>query len=392
MLASLRPESGHGSPGRKVLLTTDAVGGVWTYALDLAAGLRALGFVTTLAVLGPEPSPVQLAEAQRIADIEVIVTRLPLDWLAKDSRDVVAAGRALARVAASQGVDIVHLSSPALAVDATYPAPVVMTCHSCLATWWSAVRGEDTPMPDDFAWRTELVNEGLRAADVVVAPSRAFAEALAATYALESLPVVVRNGRAAPDPQSQRQQLRSAPELFAFTAGRLWDEGKNIAAIDAAAQNLSIPVLAAGPLAGPDGGRTHLRFAEPLGALPAHDVAAYLARRPMFVSAALYEPFGLAVLEAAFAGSPLVLSDIPTFRELWSGAAIFVPPRDPDAIARALRELASDAGLRHALGRAALRRSGQYTLAAVASETARVYRSLIGEESALPGSSFAAVG
>jgi hypothetical protein len=101
MLASLRPESGHGSPGRKVLLTTDAVGGVWTYALDLAAGLRALGFVTTLAVLGPEPSPVQLAEAQRIADIEVIVTRLPLDWLAKDSRDVVAAGRALARVAAS---------------------------------------------------------------------------------------------------------------------------------------------------------------------------------------------------------------------------------------------------------------------------------------------------
>ena len=39
---------------------------------------------------------------------------------------------------------------------------------------------------------------------------------------------------------------------------------------------------------------------------------------------ALYEPFGLAVLEAAQAGCALVLSDIPTFRELWDGAALFV--------------------------------------------------------------------
>lgn len=392
MRTALRTATGHGAACRKVLLTADAVGGIWTYALDLAAGLRALGIATALAVLGPDPSEAQLAEAHRIPDIEVILTQLPLDWLAKDSREVISAGRTLARIAEHQGVDIVHLSSPALAVDATYPAPVVATCHSCVATWWRAVRGEETPLPDDFRWRTQLMEEGLRAADALVAPSRAFAEALAATYALESVPAVVHNGRALPDPASRQKQLRSAPELFAFTAGRLWDEGKNIAAIDEAAQRLNIPVLAAGPLAGPDGGRMQLRFAEPLGVLSADDVAAYLARRPVFVSAALYEPFGLAVLEAASAGSPLVLSDIPTFRELWSGAAIFVPPRDSDAIARALRELASDAGLRHALGRAALRRSGQYTLAAVASATARVYRSLIGEDRALQSGPFAAVG
>ncbi|HEX8375447.1 MAG TPA: hypothetical protein VF606_09745, partial [Geminicoccaceae bacterium] len=40
---------------RHVLMTTDAVGGVWTYSLDLAAALATRGVRTTLAVLGPAP-------------------------------------------------------------------------------------------------------------------------------------------------------------------------------------------------------------------------------------------------------------------------------------------------------------------------------------------------
>jgi len=37
-------------------MTADAVGGVWGFALDLAAGLAARGVRTDLAVLGPGPS------------------------------------------------------------------------------------------------------------------------------------------------------------------------------------------------------------------------------------------------------------------------------------------------------------------------------------------------
>ena len=47
---------------------------------------------------------------------------------------------------------------------------------------------------------------------------------------------------------------------------------------------------------------------------------------------ARYEPFGLAVLEAAQAGMRLVLSDIPSFRELWDGAATFVASRRADLL------------------------------------------------------------
>src|SRR3712207_9170525 len=49
--------------------------------------------------------------------------------------------------------------------------------------------------------------------------------------------------------------------VVAFTAGRLWDEGKNFDTIDRMAAHLSIPVIAAGPLHGPNGARVEARHA-----------------------------------------------------------------------------------------------------------------------------------
>jgi glycosyltransferase involved in cell wall biosynthesis len=68
------------------------------------------------------------------------------------------------------------------------------------------------------------------------------------------------------------------------------------------------------------------------------------------------------VLEAASAGAALVLSDIPTFRDLWDGAALFVDPRDPSDVARAVNGLIADRTLRRRLGQDALRRATLYTL------------------------------
>ncbi len=62
----------------------------------------------------------------------------------------------------------------------------------------------------------------------------------------------------------------------------------------------------------------------------------------VFASCARYEPFGLAVLEAAQAGMALVLSDIPSLREIWDGAAMFADPRDAAGFAAALRVALDD--------------------------------------------------
>lgn len=356
-----------------LLMTADAVGGVWTYALDLARGLVAHGVRTTLAVLGPAPNAAAAAAARAVPGLELRVTGLTLEWLAASPDEVTAAGDTLAALARALRPDAVHLNAPALLAEARFPVPVLAALHSCVATWWEAVRGG--PMPPDFAWRTDLLRRALARADALLAPTRAFAAAAARAYALPAPPRAVHNGRApfaaAPAP--------GLPSRFAFTAGRLWDEGKNVATFDRAAGRSALPFLAAGPLRAPHGGEVATRHARALGRLDETGVAAHLAHRPVFVSLALYEPFGLSVLEAAGAGCPLVLSDIPTFRELWDGAATFVPADDDAAAARAVDALAADPG---GAGERARDRAARYTVAATAAATHALHAEMLRKNAA----------
>jgi glycosyltransferase involved in cell wall biosynthesis len=188
--------------------------------------------------------------------------------------------------------------------------------------------------------------------------------------------VVIRNGRRA----SLQEASAGLEPLFAFTAGRLWDGAKNLASLDRAAAGLQFSVLAAGPLQGPNGAAIALPNIRTVGPLSAEAIGGYLAAKPIFVSLARYEPFGLAVLEAAQAGCALVLSDIPSFRELWDGAAQFVPAGDDVAAAAAIREAAHDPSLRKWLGAAAAERAKVYTVEAMATGTLALYRKLLGGE------------
>jgi glycosyltransferase involved in cell wall biosynthesis len=152
-------------------------------------------------------------------------------------------------------------------------------------------------------------------------------------------------------------------ENTVFAAARWWDAGKNGNVLDAAASRITWPILAAGPTVGPNSDKIFFRHAISLGSISNAETRHLMARSGVFISPSLYEPFGLAVLEAAKTGTPLLLADIPTYRELWAGAALFFPPRDADALAEAINHLAGDIYSRRKLGTAALRRSRRYTLA-----------------------------
>ncbi|WP_347271121.1 glycosyltransferase family 4 protein [Rhizorhabdus histidinilytica] len=353
----------------RIMMSCDAIGGVWQYSLDLCRTLTAQGSVIALAVLGPPPGPRQRAQAEAIDGLSLFETGHDLDWTAADPRRIEEAGEHLALLAAAHDADIVHLNSPALAAAADFPAPVVTVAHSCVGTWWDAVRGG--PLPADLAWRDELHRTGLDRADLAIAPSRSFAAATAAHHRLARMPLAIHNGRVASGASSR------AMHDFAFTAGRLWDDAKNLATLDRAAARLSVPFRAAGPCDGPNG--EHIDFAAiaPLGHLDDEAVADRLASRPVFVSASLYEPFGLAVLEAAMAGCPLVLSDIPTFRELWADVAVFVDPRDDFGFAEAIDRLIGDARIRIERGDAARIRARRYCPVATGTATMAAYRRLL---------------
>jgi glycosyltransferase involved in cell wall biosynthesis len=358
-------------------MTTDAVGGVWTYALDLAAGLGGRGVETILAVLGPSPTDAQRRAAVANPALTLVETGAALDWLATSPSEIHAAAETIRRLAKHTSADLIHLNSPALAIDGGYGAPVVGVCHSCLATWWGAVK--DEPMPGDFRWRSCLLAQALTDCDMLLAPTGGFASMVGRTYDIRA-PRVVHNGRRAREGRGRPHRRRPV----VFTSGRLWDEGKNVAVLDAAAGLCGAPMFAAGPLEGP-GGRNRIRLAHArsLGGLTEHEVTCWAGNASLYASAALYEPFGLGVLEAAQAGCALVLSDIPTFRELWDGAALFVEATSARAYADAFETLLGDEARARRLGALAMSRADRFSVAAMTEGVLAAYAELIEFRSAL---------
>ena len=360
-------------PGaRRILMSVDAVGGVWRYALDLAAGLKSLGFETVFAVFGPQPSPDRVREAKDIG--RLIRCDAPLDWMVEDAAALAGVQSTLSHLVAREEADIVHLNLPSQAAGLEIGVPLVVVSHSCVATWFCAVRGSRVPEP--WQWQERLNREGFERADAVLAPSHSHAAMLGSVYGRIDRLQVVYNGSRALCKACTKEEL-------VFAAGRWWDDGKNGAVLDAAAAEISCPVIMAGSNRGPNGQCLPIEIAQHQGELSHAETMSLMAKAPIVVSPALYEPFGLAALEAARCSSALVLADIPTYRELWDGAAFFANPRDPQAFAWAVNQLAKDPSLRTVFANRARVRSLEFTVEAQAEAMARIYSRLLSSRQSL---------
>ena len=161
-----------------------------------------------------------------------------------------------------------------------------------------------------------MVARGIAAVSQLVAPTTAHAHAIAAAYALSSPPLVIRNGRAAGPP---RADVADEPPPFIFSSGRLWDEGKNFASLDARRRPARHDGGGGGRGRGAAAGDQRCPALRLLGSLSEEKMRQWLPLARAYVSVALYEPFGLGVLEAAQAGCPLVLSDIPVLPRTLGG-------------------------------------------------------------------------
>jgi glycogen(starch) synthase len=371
----------------KVLISTDTVGGVLTYTAELAAALEARGDEVVVATMGPRPS-----RAQRgMLPARVHESDLRLEWMEDPWEDVAAAGEWLRSLGEHERPDVVHLCSYAHGA-VPFEAPTVLVAHSCVLSWWRAVHGAEAPAAWD-RYREEMA-AGLRGADAVVAPTRAMLAEIERDHELRPGSAhVIRNGSAALASGSRPNtgELHQIPRLpgrefdavrergpFVLGSGRFWDAGKNLAGLDVAAEGLAWPVVVAGDL----GEGPAPRHAQGTGRLDPTALAGLRREAPIYAAPALYEPFGLGILEAARDGCALVLGDIPSLRELWDGAATFVDPRDPQALHDALERLIEDAPLRASLAEQAQRRAVEYPIDGTAAAYRRLYRQLLSSDRA----------
>jgi glycogen synthase len=328
------------SPSARVLMTADTVGGVWTYALELSRALAEKGVEVALATMGAPLDSDQWRAVQSIPGLQVFESDFKLEWMADPWQDIARAGDWLLELEDQLHPDYIHLNSY---VHGALPwrAPTLVVGHSCVLSWWQAVRGG--PAPPEWDRYTREVTRGLRSADLVAAPTEFLLTALEKHYGPCPVRLLLPNSR---DPALFPSGIK---EDFILTAGRLWDEAKNLQALDQVAPYLPWPVYAAGPEIGPDGAAPTFLYVRKLGRQPPDSLASWMGRAAIYALPARYEPFGLSALEAALAGCALVLGDIPSLREVWGDAAFFVHPDDHKALRSALELLIEDECLRLSL-------------------------------------------
>ena len=326
-----------------VLITSDTVGGVWTYTQELVTGLIRGGHRVTLVSFGKLPLPHQTAWMQTLAGLDYRPTEYRLEWMEVSERDIEESKRYLELLIAEVKPDILHFSQYCYG-DLATGIPKVVVAHSDVLSWWSAVHGQE---PDDSPWirsyRKSVIN-GLRGADLVVAPSRWMLQQISKHYIRPAAQGVIYNGR--------------TPSLFdcdavkddvVLSVGRLWDPAKNVSLLMNHHSGARVSIVGWEREPGREDAHGSVRVPANVnlsGPKSQAELREMYARASIYAATSRYEPFGLAPLEAALSRCALVANDNPVFHELWGDAALFFAKDDPQDCERRIEQLRTDPALR----------------------------------------------
>jgi alpha-1,3-rhamnosyl/mannosyltransferase len=111
-----------------------------------------------------------------------------------------------------------------------------------------------------------------------------------------------------------------------------------------------------------------------VGPVREEDLPALYSGALVFAFPSEYEGFGLPVLEAMACGVPVVAARVSSLPEVAGDAALFVDPRDLNALAQRIDELLGNEGLRKQLADKGIERARTFSWERCADQTLRVYK------------------
>ncbi|HLI77766.1 MAG TPA: glycosyltransferase family 4 protein, partial [Acidobacteriaceae bacterium] len=324
----------------RILMTTDTVGGVWTFTSELTQQLLQRGHSVHLVGFGRAPSGTQFLELREIEqnsdeDFAFTPSETALEWMQENERVLDEGQALLTRIASAFKPDLI-LSNQFCFGRLMTSVPRIVVAHSDVLSWARACKPsalEPTPWLNRY---TSMVQAGLLDAAAVVTPTEWMGKALTASFFLPRNYHVIPNGVSvgpAPDPPPDRK-------FQAVTAGRLWDEAKGLDTLRD--HNLPLSLLVAGEnvFQSPEPNASWPGNLVSLGPLSPTTLHAAFRESSFYLCTSRYEPFGLAPLEAALCGCAVVCRDIPSLREVWGEGALYFS--DNTSLAKIVQELGWD--------------------------------------------------
>ncbi len=320
----------------RVLITTDTIGGVWTFTQELVVGLLNEGCYVCLVSLGVDPNYGQRLWTEQMkkawqTHFNYTALHVPLEWMQENQDSYTDAAPRLLAIAKTFNADVIHSNQLCFGALQT-SLPRIVTAHSDVLSWAIACR--NTPF-EGSAWLSQyrrLVTAGLADASTVTVPTLWMLNALSQNFPVSCDTRVIYNGRSVP------QTLQVPRKLQAVTAGRIWDEAKNIKLLTTIKS--IVPILAAGDSTGETPTSSWSSSIQLLGSLTEKELTQLFYESAIYICASKYEPFGLAPIEAALCGCAVLANDIPSLREVWGNAALYF--HDAQSLTDLLERLSQD--------------------------------------------------
>ena len=251
------------------------------------------------------------------------------------------------------------------ALPPALPCPAVVTIHDLSFEQGDSMMGR----LDRLTFRTMVPRAARRAARVLAVSERTRHD-LIELYGISPERIVVTpNGV---DPVFVPGSGSSDGSSYVLFVGAI-QRRKNPLAAAAAAAELGLPLVVAGPRKEPELARElERRGARLLGYVEKPELARLYRGAACLVLPSRFEGFGLPVLEAMASGTPVVAAPEPALREVAGDAAVYAEPEGlADGIRRALRE-------RERLVAAGLERAREFSWERTARRTVAVYREVLG--------------
>jgi glycosyltransferase involved in cell wall biosynthesis len=340
-------------------------GGIGTYVRGLAQGLAQLG--------DESPDITLWASRPGVADEDAVAELGPVVSSRLASTALVWAWDH-GLMAPPAGYDVVHATS--LAVPPRASAPMAAMIHDL--AW--------RQFPDSYPrrgrrWHEAALGRAMERAAVLMVPSQVTADALVGAGAPASRVVIVEEGADHLPPADRAAAAKLLSRLgvtgeFLLTVSTL-EPRKNLHRLLEAYRVARPRLPEPWPLVvcGPVGWGPRLPAVAGVvlaGAAPGATLAALYAQSRLVAYVPVLEGFGLPVVEAMSACTPVVASVVPSA----GGAAREVDPDDTGAIADALVEVATDDRVRSALVTAGLLRAGELTWAGAARRHVELWEKL----------------
>lgn len=353
----------------RVLMTTDTLGGVWTFSMEMAAGLLERGYTVLLISFGRLPSAAQREQWERLefrysGRAQFRASEIPVEWMEGES-SIYEPGAALLESEAMRfAPDLIHSNQLCYgALDV--PVPRVITAHQDVFGRDRASQGRHVLRSPFLTRYKALAQQGLNSADAVVAPTRWMLEELARSFTLSRNTAIVAHGRRL---DARFQNFR---ELRAIAAGRVTDDAKGL---DTLAHVTSpMPIVVAGETRpGEEGKVPGFGTARLIGQLSEPEMIDLLEHSSVFLALSHYESFGMTGLEAGLCGCAVVARNILPLLEVWGSAALYF--EDSDSLSAILERLSSNPQVLRDARESAFRRAQRFTRARMVEQYLSLYR------------------